>query len=520
MSYYLDYRPQKTSELDIKIVRDFYKNLLKSGKFSHAYLFSGPRGTGKTSSARILAKLLNCEKNAKAVSSSKPLNEPCNACGMCKKITSSASLSVVEMDAASNRGIDDIRSLREKIGLAPAEGKFIVYIIDEVHMLTTEAFNALLKTLEEPPDHAIFALCTTEFHKLPQTVVSRCTQVLYPKATAEEVKGSLMKAVKGEGLKMSDESLKLLSESVDGSFRDGMKMLEQLASGGKKISDEAVSELTQRTGLYDTEKLVEKLLNKDVKSVLEILNHLEGMGVDFAVLTKRLMETLREKLISEIQKPTGKQNDLLVMSKLVSEAGLNIKDAYLPQLPLELAAVEWCLGYEGVGANEENIGEKKKAEAKFVKSSRPLRKPRQSIPPVVSKVERKQPEKPSPKPRKEYEEGDLNHDEVNKRWPEVLAGVRPLNHSLEALLRASRPKETKGSEVIVEVFYKFHKDRLEEEKHRAAVEDVMSELFGLKVRLYYVLGQSGVKPRVVAKTEEAKKPADSELAEAAEEIFG
>src|SRR5687767_12395504 len=229
MSFYLKYRPRNIGELDLDTVRESLESILKSGKFSHAYLFVGPRGAGKTSAARILAKVVNCLRRVES-------GEPCLECEMCKMIENGSALDVIEIDAASNRGIDNIRELREKIGLAPVMGTRKVYIIDEVHMLSIDAFNALLKTLEEPPMHAMFVLCTTEDHKVPETVVSRCIRVQFTKANEEEVKRSLMKAITGEKLNVLEEALIMLARSVDGSFREGHKVLEQLASLEKEVT--------------------------------------------------------------------------------------------------------------------------------------------------------------------------------------------------------------------------------------------------------------------------------------------
>ena len=213
MSWYRIYRQQTISELHSAVIRQAFDHIRESGSFSHAYLLTGPKGTGKTSSARILAKMLNCEKNTKAVregqsesqsnktskKSVKPFVEPCGVCDSCKRITIGSSLCVTEMDAASNRGIDDIRILRERVNLVPSDGLVSVYIIDEVHMLTTEAFNALLKVLEEPPAHVVFVLATTELRKVPDTILSRCTMIQFSRASQEELMNALKHVAKKEG---------------------------------------------------------------------------------------------------------------------------------------------------------------------------------------------------------------------------------------------------------------------------------------------------------------------------------
>ena len=220
MVYYRKYRPQTLDEI---IGQEHIKNALKkaheSNRLSHAYLFAGPKGSGKTSTARILAKMINCE-----------VGGPCNKCSTCLSITDGSNLDLIEIDAASNRGIDDIRELREKIKLAPTSSKKKVYIIDEVHMLTTEAFNALLKTLEEPPSHVLFILATTDPHKIPQTILSRVQRFDFQAAKEEEIIEYLKNVIKIEKLKISDEALNLIAKKSEGSFRDGLKILDQLSN--------------------------------------------------------------------------------------------------------------------------------------------------------------------------------------------------------------------------------------------------------------------------------------------------
>src|SRR3990167_6528347 len=214
MAYYLKYRPQKISDLDIKEVSSALGEILAAKDVPHAFLFVGPKGTGKTSAARIVAKAVNCT----AKRGNPPAGgEPCNKCEACLSLSRGNALDLIEIDAASNRGIDDIRDLREKIRLAPANLSKKVYIIDEAHMLTKEAFNALLKTLEEPPEHAMFVLCTTEPQKLPETIISRCLHIAFKPPTDEEMKRSLRRVAKGEGLQIDDEGFAQISKLSSGS---------------------------------------------------------------------------------------------------------------------------------------------------------------------------------------------------------------------------------------------------------------------------------------------------------------
>src|ERR1035437_6549591 len=246
MVFYRKYRPQKIEDLDNESVRKTLYSIFSKGDFSHAFLFTGPKGLGKTSTARIVAKVINCEKHIglKGQRSEKEI-EPCNKCEQCLSISNGNNLDVLEIDGASNRGIDEIRDLKEKINLAPFKASKKIYIIDEVHMLTTEAFNALLKTLEEPPSHAVFILCTTEQHKVPATIASRCSKINFTRATEEEFVRSLQRVVKAEELKADKEALLEIAKLSDGSFRDGVKLLEEVAIFAGR-SEEHTSELQSR----------------------------------------------------------------------------------------------------------------------------------------------------------------------------------------------------------------------------------------------------------------------------------
>jgi len=233
LALYRKWRPQKFSEVvGQDVVVKIIQNAIKSNRIAHAYLFAGSRGVGKTSVARIFAKALNCENG--------PAPEPCNSCSVCKKITDGSSFDVLEIDGASNRGVDEVRALRERVNLAPVEGRYKVYIIDEVHMLTVEAFNALLKTLEEPPPHVVFILATTEPHKLPLTIRSRCLFLAFRPIEPRDMVAKLSDILKNEGISASEEVLLEISRRADGSMRDAISLLEQLLALGENITIESL----------------------------------------------------------------------------------------------------------------------------------------------------------------------------------------------------------------------------------------------------------------------------------------
>lgn len=517
-SYYRKYRPGTVSELDLQKVRELFQAVLKSGSLSHAYLFSGPKGVGKTSTARILAKVVNCEKNVDRLETGKSLADACNTCASCLKIAAGTSLAVLEMDAASNRGIDDIRALRDRIALSPTEGKRTIYIIDEVHMLTTEAFNALLKTLEEPPAHALFVLCTTEGGKLPTTIVSRCIEVSFYKASIEEVKASLEKVVAGEHLTVDEESLQLIAQAADGSFRDGMKYLEQVALLGKKI-DRGLVEGAIGIGHNQTVgDFWDALVSKDGKKALSLLGALEESGSDVSLFAKSVVEYGRGQLM----RVWGEGGEAIQLAKLLERlntATVAIKTASLAALPLEIMAMEWCVeGPVTVVADTPVRSAPAAAEARALVGRQDDTPALKSSVGVSSKEE-----KGVKKPALPGKMAQVELVQLVERWREVLTAVRPFNHSLEALLRASKPVACDQGVARVEVFYQFHKEQLEQQRYRRVVEDVLSQLFGGTLRLEFVLGKGQTPLRTETQPNEANVSgavADETLAQAAEQIFG
>ncbi len=359
---YRKYRPKTFSEIvgQEHIVQTI-TNALNDNKISHAYLFCGPRGTGKTTFGRLLAKSLNCQ-NRKAGQF-----EPCNKCDSCLEINKGNAIDLIEIDAASNRGIDEIRSLKEGIGFVPVKSKYKVFIIDESHQLTKEASNALLKTLEEPPAHAVFVLATTEAYKMLTTIVSRCQRFDFRKLRLPEIIGRLEKILKLEKMAFDKEAVELIAFSANGSIRDAETLLDQVISFcgfDKKIEKEEVEQLL---GLADRKmllKFIGFLAEKKAKEGIEFLNEIIFKGIDPQELAKSLIQYLRQILFLKIDPDnknpfvagiTEEENkELKDLGTKFSEKGVKeiidefvlaeqkIKYASIPQLPIELAIVEIC----------------------------------------------------------------------------------------------------------------------------------------------------------------------------------
>ncbi|MBI4086221.1 MAG: DNA polymerase III subunit gamma/tau [Candidatus Liptonbacteria bacterium] len=296
LALYRKYRPKLLGDLlgqetNVEIL----KNAARQNRLGHAYLFYGPRGNGKTTAARLIAKLLNCEKRH-TDSKFAQLGEPCNECLSCREIDSNSSFDVIEIDAASNRGIDEIRNIKDSIKSAPVGGRYKVYIIDEVHMLTGPAFNALLKTLEEPPSHAVIVLATTEYEKLPATITSRVQRFLFKKQPKTKIMEKLAAIAKAEKIDIEPSALELIAAAGEGSFRDSESLLDQIASFGSKIDLKTAERLTGRTGFKKVEEFAELLLKNDLNASLEYISVINEEGLNLVQFVKDLIHHLRKVL--------------------------------------------------------------------------------------------------------------------------------------------------------------------------------------------------------------------------------
>lgn len=525
MVFYRKYRPQKIDDLDNQDVRETLTAVLSQVNPPHAFLFTGPKGLGKTSSARIVAKVVNCERVSGVSKVSKVSKgqkardtrdtrgtldtlkniEPCNKCESCLSIAEGTNMDILEIDAASNRGIDEIRDLREKIRLAPLSSKMKVYVIDEVHMLTTEAFNALLKTLEEPPLHAMFILCTTEAQKLPATIVSRCFHISFRKATEEELVRSFERIIKGEKLSIDKASLKFIASLSDGAFRDGVKILEEmvLIAGKNKVTKELIEEKYKVVTLNKSiDQIIVFMIAGDVKKALALVSDLIDQGVDIKYFTQSLIESLHSELLIQVQ--TGKSenydldiNSIKLLVELLSNAYMEMKNAVLIQLPLELAILEWtpinadqnaevrrnedqqvsAFGSADISDLRKQVGNIRKIKAMYGTDKHSSVKTEE---PVTGK---------SGITLLHTSNGDVTKEWLDEFWRNLINEMKNHNHTIAGVLRGCKIGGYDKKVLIIETQYKFHKERLDDMKTMGELSRVAKLLTGKDVKVEVQLKQ-------------------------------
>ena len=358
MSYVALYRTWRPQDFDGLVgqehIRKALTNALESGRISHAYLFTGPRGTGKTSTARILAKALNCEKG--------PTPHPCNTCDHCREITEGTSADVIEIDAASNRGIDEIRKLREQVHFAPVSSRYKVYIIDEVHMITADAFNALLKTLEEPPEHVVFILATTEPQKIPTTIHSRCQRFDFRRVTVDDIAAHLQKVAEGSNINAEPDALRLMAIQADGGMRDAVGLLDQCSIMANPVTAETVRQVLGIAGRDTMRALVEKIGRRDLPAALDLLNQLMDDGKDVTQVLTELLEYMRALLLYQADpayqeiyltdtaenlktvEPLFTRSRILAATARIHEASLDVKRSLRSKIVAEICLYDLCRG--------------------------------------------------------------------------------------------------------------------------------------------------------------------------------
>ena len=492
------------------------RNAVASSKIAHAYLLCGPRGTGKTSLGRLIAKALNCKTPAEG--------EPCDNCQFCRSFNGGQSMDLVEMDAASNRGIDEIRKLRDHVGLAPMGGGFKVYLIDEVHMLTPEAYNALLKTLEEPPPHAVFVLATTEPHKVPATVISRCQRFDLKRIGMPAAVDRLLLICDSENLAPDRVSLKEIARAAGGSLRDAINMLEQItAQYGASPTLADVQEVLGFSEDSRCHELARHILGQDLTSALRLVSNVRDDGTDIRQFSKQLLALLRDLLLVRaggeefIDAPEEK---LAAMKELAADVtaaaivqairaygGLDFRNDQLTSLPLELALVDHLgtpteIDSKAAGPGAVPVGRAiTEEEASHVRATTPARPESESA--QTPAPEQKGPGLPDGPPVTETTEmGDVpvgtskeptEDDAIQPAKPpqlgpeflEQLRGaLRDVNKPVSAFLNGScEITGVEGDEIVLGFYFAFHQGKIAEDNNRRTVEEVASRLLGRPVTL-------------------------------------
>ena len=569
LSLYRKWRPQSFEEVvgQEHVVRTL-KNALDSRRVAHAYLFAGPRGTGKTTLARLLAKGLNCEKG--------PTGSPCNTCANCTRIARGICVDVIEIDGASNRGIDEIRDVREMVKFAPAEGEYKVYIIDEVHMLTTEAFNALLKVLEEPPQHVVFVFATTEPHKIPATIVSRCQKFDFRTLGADEIVSQLRAVAGREGIDIEPRALDLIARHSDGGMRDALSFLDQcIAFGLGAVSESVVAQVLGVVEAERLDELAESLATRDLGRCLMLVKSVADAGRDLKQFAADAVRYFRDLLVlaaapeSEqlVSMPTeAKQRaramagrftlaKLIEIVETLGRAENDMRWASAPQLPLELALIELVKGSERAGWEDlvQRVDALERRLAQLASAGVPLpqdapaeRRPVAPAAPPEASAVRIEPERPpfDPTIRPTAKEvvqtpketaglaqpggyqpvpgagndaatADLEASEfelleiVRKAWPRVLEQLRAARYvQQEAFLREGSPIAVDGDTVIVGFSpnHRFHQANMEKDKNRAIVEKVLSKVLGRSLRMRSVLGTEWHRPPAQGDGDASSRP--------------
>lgn len=520
---YRKYRPSSFGEVvgQEHVVKTL-KNAIKRGKIAHAYLFSGPRGIGKTTIARILAKAVNC-KNIKD-------GEPCNECDVCKSINQNKFLDLVEIDAATHTQVDKIRDIIEKINFSPVSGKYKVYIIDEVHMLSKGAFNALLKTLEEPPKHVIFILATTEIHKIPATIISRCQRFDFRRIKISEIKKRLRGIAEQEKVKVEEGVLDFIAVNSSGGMRDSESLFGQILSlEDKNITLKEVREILALADISKTIELIRLIIEKKYGEAVSYISKVTDNGYDLEQFGESVVEYCRklmlikispeiknsfslemtEEQIAELEKISQEISisQIVKMIRVFIRAEEEIKSSIIPQLPLELAIAEIDISDNGSLTNRVNndynnkikepikkitdkVSQSVKQSQDFIKKSVSFSKKKDKNESETSKTELGS-EASEPSSVDSIDNIDLNI--IKGNWCKILEEIKPHNHSLTAFLKTCYPVDVSGNKITMSCQYSFHKDKLSKIENKLIIEKVASQVLGSEIFTEFITNNEAEK---------------------------
>ena len=456
------------------------RNAVSSDRVVHAYLFSGPRGTGKTTTARLLAKAVNCLDPDLSL-------RPCNKCAHCQALNAGRFLDLIEIDAASNTSVDDVRDLREKINFSPNLGRYKVYVIDEVHMLSNAAFNALLKTLEEPPAHAIFILATTEAQKIPATVLSRCQRHEFRRIKVSDMVANLREMAEKEEIQVPDNVLELIARQSTGSLRDAISLLDQLSSTGKTI-DLALAQTVLGTATSQAVmEVINALLACDPRAGLDQIHLALDAGSDVREFARQIVKYLRRLLLIQMgdTDPGGETpeiealmqeqskrittSDLIRLIRIFNQVATDTRSKWHPGLPLEIAFIEGC---ETIGATN---------PAPETSTPIPTPTPKKNPPRVETPraiVKEKEPVQNSAPTN-----DDRLASKISQNWPQVLTMVRREHPNLYGLLNSCQSRHSTGSVLILGFASDILKNQMAKRENIEIVQQVVSEMVGTQIEV-------------------------------------
>ncbi|MBN1120835.1 MAG: DNA polymerase III subunit gamma/tau [Anaerolineae bacterium] len=478
---YLKWRPMTFDEVvGQEHVTYTLRNALQSGRVGHAYLFSGPRGTGKTTMARLLAKAVNCLADDVAT-------RPCNECQYCVAVNEGRFLDLIEIDAASHTGVDDVRELRDRVAFSPNEGRYKVYIIDEVHRFSGAAFDALLKTIEEPPEHAIFILATTEFHKVPQTIKSRCQRFDFRRLTLAEIANHLGTILEYEGIAFEEAALELIARQATGSMRDAISLLDQLIGDlSQPLTLDLARSILGTADEQSIRDLVDAIVAGDTAAGLETIHIAMNQGADIRQFANQMIKYLRYVMLAqtggtELVEAEIMPDDMVYVTahaeqyprrQLLSaldhfkEAAADSRTGWQPQLPLEMAFIQ-CIDdlYE--------VPDALPVQVVRAAPPRPVSQPpaqAEEPPQAQEPIAQEAPSEPPAEPA-------ISLSDVHRQWQSVLRMARQMDLAVEALLKSGKLIGIEGSVILYQMPSELLRDKLEGDENRHIIEAVLAKIY-------------------------------------------